>query len=77
MCHFLRFKCFPMTGSTHLSTWISIEAKQRFAAVAARQSLSESAPLKRLVEQMLASAAINDVAEPVALLRSTKCPHDG
>lgn len=57
-----------MAGSTHLSTWISNEAKQRFAAAAARQSLSESALLKRLVEQMLASAAIDDIAEPVAPL---------
>jgi hypothetical protein len=55
-----------MTGSTHLSTWISNEVKQRFATAAARQILSESALLKRLVEQMLASAEIDDVAEPIA-----------
>ncbi len=55
-----------MTGSTHLSTWVSNEAKQRFATAAARQSLSESALLKRLVEQMLASAGIDDVADPIA-----------
>ena len=55
-----------MAGSTHLSTWVSNEAKQRFATAAARQSLSESALLKRLVEQMLASAGIDDVAEPIA-----------
>ena len=55
-----------MAGSTHLSTWVSNEAKQRFATAAARQSLSESALLKRLVEQMLASAGIDDVAEPFA-----------
>ena len=54
-----------MAGSTHLSTWVSNEAKQRFATVAARQSLSESALLKRLVEQMLASAGIDDVADPI------------
>ena len=57
-----------MAGRTHLSTWVSNEAKQRFATAAARQSLSESALLKRLVEQMLASAEIDDVAEPVAPL---------
>src|SRR6185312_3421207 len=56
-----------MAGNTHLSTWISNEAKQRFAVAAERQSLSESALLKRLVEQMLASAAIDDV-EPGAPL---------
>lgn len=55
-----------MIGNTHLSTWISNEAKQRFAAAAARQSLSESALLKRLVEQMPAGADIDDFAEPVA-----------
>jgi hypothetical protein len=54
-----------MTGSTHLSTWVSNEAKQRFATAAARQSLSESALLKRLVEQMLANAEIDDVAKPI------------
>ena len=57
-----------MAGNTHLSTWISNEAKQRFAVAAERQSLSESALLKRLVEQMLASAAIDDVVEPGAPL---------
>ena len=55
-----------MTGSTRLSTWISNEAKQRFSTAAARQSLSESALLKRLVEQMLASAEIEDFGEPIA-----------
>ena len=57
-----------MAGSKHLSTWISNEAKQRFSSVAARQSLSESAFLKRLVEQMLASAEIDQFVEPVAPL---------
>ena len=55
-----------MAGSTHLSTWISAEAKQRFAAAAARQGLSESALLKRLVEQMLASAGTDDLSDPIA-----------
>lgn len=54
-----------MIGNTHLSTWISVAAKQRFAAAAARQGLSESALLKRLVAQMLASVEVDDVAEPV------------
>ena len=43
-------------GSTHLSTWIGVEEKQRFACVAARQGLSASAFLKRLVEQVLAAS---------------------
>jgi hypothetical protein len=54
-----------MTGNTHLSTWVSNEAKQRFARAAARQSVSESALLKRLVEQLLASAT-DDAAAPIA-----------
>ncbi len=57
-----------MAGSTHLSTWVSNDAKRRFANTAARQSLSESALLKRLVEQMLASAEVDDVAESVVPL---------
>ena len=41
-----------MSGNTHLSTWVSAEAKQRFGLVAAQLGLSESAFLKRLVELM-------------------------
>ena len=59
-----------MAWNTHLSTWVSNEVKQRFAAAAARQSLSESALLERFVEQMLASVEIDDVAEPTAPLDS-------
>ena len=40
--------------STHLSTWVSSDLKQRFADAAARQGLSESALLKRLIERALA-----------------------
>jgi hypothetical protein len=38
------------TRSTHLSTWISEDLKQRFAALAASRGISDSALLKRLVE---------------------------
>jgi predicted DNA binding CopG/RHH family protein len=55
-----------MGSSTHLSTWVSAETKQRFATAAARQGLSESALLKRLVEQMLASVPADELANPVA-----------
>jgi hypothetical protein len=48
--------CCMENRSTHLSTWISADLKQRFAAAAARQGISESALLKRLVEQTLAIA---------------------
>ena len=54
-----------MAGSTHLTTWIDAETKQRFASAAERQGLSESALLKRLVEQMLSTGSEQAVA-PVA-----------
>jgi hypothetical protein len=53
-----------MAGSTHLSTWVSAETKQRFAGAAARQGLSESALLKRLIEQMLSIGAGEEGAPP-------------
>jgi hypothetical protein len=46
--------CCMTTRSTHLSTWVSSDLKQRFADAAAREGLSESAFLKRLVERALA-----------------------
>ncbi len=55
-----------MSGSTHLSTWIDADTKRRFTSAAVRQGLSESALLKRLVGQMLASAPIDDFADPAA-----------
>jgi hypothetical protein len=51
-----------MSESTHLSTWVCADAKERFAAAAARQGLSESALLRRLVEQMLASSGLETQA---------------
>ena len=45
-------------GHTHLSTWVSGRVKQQLAAVAACQCISESALLRRLVEQMLASSGL-------------------
>lgn len=61
--------CCMENRSTHLSTWVSSDLKERFAAAAAREGLSESALLKRLVEQMLAGAGEELTAErpaPVA-----------
>ena len=51
-------------GNTRLSTWVSFEAKQRFSTAAARQELSDSALLRRLVEQMLATASVDASAGP-------------
>jgi hypothetical protein len=54
-----------MSESTHLSTWVCAATKERFAAAAARQGLSESALLRRLVERMLASSGVEtQVLEP-------------
>lgn len=57
-----------MSGSTHLSTWVSADTKQRFRVVAAQLGFSESALLKRLVELNLQStqAAGVTIPEPLA-----------
>ena len=54
-----------MNGSTHISTWVTADTRQHFAAVAKRHGLSESALLKRLIEQMLLIAGIVDVASVI------------
>jgi hypothetical protein len=46
-----------MGTSAHLSTWTTIETKQRFSTAASHLGLSESALLRRLVLQLLATAA--------------------
>jgi len=45
-----------MGTSAHLSTWITVEAKRRFSDAACHLGLSESALLRRLVLQLLATA---------------------
>jgi hypothetical protein len=65
--------CCMENRSTHLSTWVNADLKERFAAAAARQGLSESALLKRLVEQMLAGAGEELTAErPTAVARDAR-----
>ena len=44
-----------MAEGTHLATWVSRETKERFAAVARYQGLSDSALLKRMIELTLRS----------------------
>jgi hypothetical protein len=51
-----------MNGSTHLSTWVSIETKQRFGAMALQLGLSESALLKRMVDLAIQSTHVADTA---------------
>jgi hypothetical protein len=53
-----------MSDGTHLTTWVTRETKERFAAVARQQGLSDSALLKRLVELMLQSASAADLGTP-------------
>ena len=45
-----------MSDSTQLKTWVALDTKERFAAVARSQGLSDSALLKRLVDLMLQTA---------------------
>jgi len=60
--------------STHLSTWVSADLKERFATAAVLRGLSESALLKRLVEQMLAGAGseITPLQRPALLARDVR-----
>jgi hypothetical protein len=46
-----------MSGGTQLKTWVTRDTKERFAAVARHQGLSDSALLKRLVDLMLQTAS--------------------
>lgn len=54
--------CSTMTGSTHLSTWVTAETKQRFGALADQLGLSESALLNRLVDLNLHSTRVLETA---------------
>src|ERR1044072_6127896 len=50
-------------GSTHLSTWVTAETKQRFGALALEFGLSESALLKRSITLMLQSTTMPQPAQ--------------
>jgi hypothetical protein len=49
-------------GSTHLSTWVTADTKQRFSALAREFGLSESALLKRSITLMLQSTTMPEPA---------------
>ena len=51
-----------MSDGTQLKTWVARDTKERFAAVARRQGLSDSALLKRLVDLMLHTAGGGETA---------------
>jgi len=60
-------------SSTHLSTWVTQETKQRFGVLAQALGLSESALLKRSVQLMIQST---DTAAVSMLKASPKPPRD-
>ena len=49
-----------MNDGKHLATWVTRDTKERFAAAARHQGLSDSALLKRLVTLMLQTANASD-----------------
>jgi hypothetical protein len=62
-CYLLQLS-LTMSDGTHLTTWVTRETKERFAAVARHQGLSDSGLLKRLVELMLQGASAAEVGTP-------------
>jgi hypothetical protein len=61
-----------MSDGTHLTTWVTRETKERFAAVARHQGLSDSALLKRLVELTLQTASAREVVTLAAADRTSR-----
>jgi hypothetical protein len=61
-----------MSDGTHLTTWVTRETKERFAAVARHRGLSDSALLKRLVELMLQGAGAEEMGTPEGPDRTTR-----
>ena len=61
-----------MSDGTHLTTWVTRETKDRFAAVARHQGLSDSALLKRLVDLMLQGASAAEVGAPGGAERASR-----
>jgi Bacterial mobilisation protein (MobC) len=59
-----------MSDCTQLKTWVTKETKDRFAAVARHQGLSDSALLKRLVGLMLQTANAGQMAPNASVSRS-------
>jgi hypothetical protein len=55
-----------MSDGMQLKTWVTRDTKERFAAVARHQGLSDSALLKRLVDLMLQTAS-GGAASPIQL----------
>src|SRR5438270_467487 len=61
-----------MSDGTHLTTWVSQQTKQRFAALARQRDVSESALLKHLVELTLQTSTEGQAAPMDAARRATR-----
>jgi hypothetical protein len=61
-----------MSDGTHVTTWVTHETKERFAAVARHQGLSDSALLKRLVDLMLQGVGAGQVGTPGGADRTSR-----
>ena len=61
-----------MSDGTRLTTWVTRETKDRFAAVARHQGLSDSALLKHLVDLMLQGASAAEVRTPGGADRTSR-----
>lgn len=61
-----------MSDGTHLTTWVSQQTKQRFAALARQRDVSESALLKHLVELTLQAANPEENPVTAAARRATR-----
>jgi hypothetical protein len=59
-----------MGDGTQLKTWVARDTKERFAAVARHQGLSDSALLKRLVDLMLHTAGGGETPTVTAAVRA-------
>ncbi len=70
-CYLLQMS-LTMSDGTHLTTWVTKETKERFAAVARHQGLSDSALLKRLVDLMLQGASAAEVGTPEGAGRASR-----
>src|SRR5208283_1907697 len=70
-CYLLQLS-LTMSYGTHLTTWVTRETKDRFAAVARHQGLSDSAMLKRLVDLMLQGASAAEVGTPGGAERASR-----
>ena len=65
-------KSLTMSDGTQLKTWVTRDTKERFAAVARYQGLSDSALLKRLVDLMLQTASAGATASISSASRSAR-----